>query len=98
MVGSSGYRLFCVSSVKDVEEIFTSKEEDIKIAERLFSSSLVAVVTCKESTKLKVMEYTIEINATTKPTLATFPHRSATSARAPKSATTTTRPTYWPCA
>lgn len=54
MVGSSGYRLFCVSSVKDVEEIFTSKEEDIKIAERLFSSSLVAVVTTKESTKLKV--------------------------------------------
>lgn len=54
VVGPAGYRLFCVSSVNQVEEIFGSKQEDIKIAERLFSSSLVAVVTTKESTKLKV--------------------------------------------
>lgn len=54
VVGPAGYRLFCVSSVNHVEEIFGSKQEDIKIAERLFSSSLVAVVTTKESTKLKV--------------------------------------------
>lgn len=37
-----------------MDEIFNSHNEDIKIAERLFSSSLVAVVTTAESTKLKV--------------------------------------------
>lgn len=46
-----------MSSVNQVEEIFGSKQEDIKIAERLFSSSLVAVVTTKESTKLKVCHF-----------------------------------------
>lgn len=54
MVGQSGYRLFCLASVNQVDEIFNSHHEDIKIAERLFSSSLVAVVSTDESTKLKV--------------------------------------------
>lgn len=54
MVGNFGFRLFTISSVERVDEIFCSSHEDTKIAERLFSSSLVAVVTTTEADKLKV--------------------------------------------
>lgn len=54
VVGSFGFRLFTLSSVQRVEEIFCSNNESTKIAERLFSSSLVAVVTATEPDKLKV--------------------------------------------
>lgn len=55
VVGVFGFRLFTLSSVERVEEIFCSNYEDTKIAERLFSSSLVAVVTTTEPNKLKVI-------------------------------------------
>lgn len=54
VVSRTGYRLFSLTSVDRVDEIFCSHDEDTKIAERLFSSSLVAVVTASEPNKLKV--------------------------------------------
>lgn len=54
IISSTGYKLFTLSSNNNVDEIFASKEEDTKIAERLFSSSLVVVVTTSETNKLKV--------------------------------------------
>lgn len=58
MVGQFGFRLFTINSVERVEEIFCSNNEDTKIAERLFSSSLVAVVNATEADKLKVRDKT----------------------------------------
>lgn len=40
-----------------VDELFCNNDEDTKIAERLFSSSLVAVVTKSEPNKLKVCHF-----------------------------------------
>lgn len=57
VVSKQGYRLFSLSSVDRVDEIFCSHDEDIRIAERLFSSSLVAVVTASEPHKLKVCHF-----------------------------------------
>ncbi|XP_055542063.1 WD repeat domain phosphoinositide-interacting protein 2-like isoform X1 [Wyeomyia smithii] len=57
VVSKQGYRLFSLSSVDRVDEIFCSHDEDTKIAERLFSSSLVAVVTASEPHKLKVCHF-----------------------------------------
>lgn len=54
VAGEFGFRLFTITSVERVEEIFCSNNEDTKIAERLFNSSLVAVVTAAEADKLKV--------------------------------------------
>uniref|UniRef100_A0A182QSU5 Autophagy-related protein 18 n=1 Tax=Anopheles farauti TaxID=69004 RepID=A0A182QSU5_9DIPT len=57
VVSRTGYRLFSLASVERVDEIFCSHDEDTKIAERLFSSSLVAVVTASEPNKLKVCHF-----------------------------------------
>lgn len=57
VVGITGYRLFILSSVDKVDEIFCSNNENTRIAERLFSSSLVAVVTVAESNKLKICHF-----------------------------------------
>uniref|UniRef100_A0AAG5DUZ6 WD repeat domain phosphoinositide-interacting protein 2 n=1 Tax=Anopheles atroparvus TaxID=41427 RepID=A0AAG5DUZ6_ANOAO len=57
VVSETGYRLFSLTSVDRVDEIFCSHDEDTKIAERLFSSSLVAVVTASEPNKLKVCHF-----------------------------------------
>ncbi|XP_055638724.1 WD repeat domain phosphoinositide-interacting protein 2-like isoform X2 [Toxorhynchites rutilus septentrionalis] len=57
VVSNQGYRLFSLSSVDRVDEIFCSHDEDARIAERLFSSSLVAVVTSSEPRKLKVCHF-----------------------------------------
>lgn len=54
VVSQGGYKLFTISSINKVEEIYCSDDVDTKIAERLFSSSLVAVVTNLEPEKLKV--------------------------------------------
>lgn len=55
-VGSkNGFSLFSLSSVdSSLEEIYTSSGEEINIVERLFSSSLVAVVSLNAPRKLKV--------------------------------------------
>lgn len=54
VVNDSGYKLFTIQSVNKVEEIFSSDDVDTRIAERLFSSSLVATVWSSEQNKLKV--------------------------------------------
>lgn len=54
VVNDSGYKLFTIQSVNKVEEIYSSDHVDTKIAERLFSSSLVATVWSSEQNKLKV--------------------------------------------
>lgn len=62
VAGEFGFRLFTITSVERVEEIFCSNNEDTKIAERLFSSSLVAVVTAAEADKLKVIYSIMELD------------------------------------
>lgn len=54
VVNDSGYKLFAIQSVNKVDEIFSSDHADTRIAERLFSSSLVATVERAEQNKLKV--------------------------------------------
>jgi autophagy-related protein 18 len=54
VVNDCGYKLFTIQSVTKVDEIFSSENEDTRIAERLFSSSLVATVNSSEQNKLKV--------------------------------------------
>lgn len=61
-VGSkNGYSLFSLNSVDTaLEKIYTNHGEDICLVERLFSSSLVAVVSLNAPRKLKV--YKLRIN------------------------------------
>lgn len=56
-VGSkNGFSLFSLNSIdSSLEEIYTSSGEEINIVERLFSSSLVAVVSLNAPRKLKVL-------------------------------------------
>jgi len=58
-VGSRcGYSLFSLNSVdSNLEEIYSSQAEDICLVERLFSSSLVAVVSLNSPRKLKVCHF-----------------------------------------
>merc|ERR1719187_744967 len=53
----SGYRLFSLSSIEKLDQIYESEGEDICIVERLFSSSLVAVVSLSSPRKLKVCHF-----------------------------------------
>lgn len=55
-VGSKhGFSLFSLTSIDSaLEEIYSSSGEEINIVERLFSSSLVAVVSLNAPRKLKV--------------------------------------------
>ncbi|XP_030746586.1 WD repeat domain phosphoinositide-interacting protein 2 isoform X2 [Sitophilus oryzae] len=55
--GKSGYRLFSLESVDSIEKIYSNATEDSCIVERLFSSSLVAVVSLAAPRKLKVCHY-----------------------------------------
>lgn len=54
VVSNNGYRLFAFANVNQVDELFCNNDDDTKIAERLFCSSLVAVVTKSDPNKLKV--------------------------------------------
>lgn len=54
VVNDSGYKLFTIQNVNKVDEIYASDHVDTRIAERLFSSSLVATVWSSEQNKLKV--------------------------------------------
>ncbi|XP_035907988.1 WD repeat domain phosphoinositide-interacting protein 2 [Anopheles stephensi] len=58
-VGSkNGYSLFSLNSVdQNLDQIYTSLGEDICLVERLFSSSLVAVVSLNAPRKLKVCHF-----------------------------------------
>lgn len=55
----TGYRLFSLSSVDKLENIYenVSENEDICVVERLFSSSLVALVSLSSPRKLKVCHF-----------------------------------------
>lgn len=52
-----GHKLFSLNSVDHLEEIYRSHGEDICIVERLFSSSLMAVVSVAAPRKLKVRHF-----------------------------------------
>lgn len=57
-VGSkSGYRLFSLGSVEKLDQIYENEGEDVCIVERLFSSSLVAIVSLQHPRKLKVCHF-----------------------------------------
>ncbi|KAL5017993.1 hypothetical protein ScPMuIL_003715 [Solemya velum] len=57
-VGSrTGYRLFSLNSVEKLEQIYENESEDICVVERLFSSSLVAIVSLSSPRKLKVCHF-----------------------------------------
>lgn len=54
----NGYSLFSLSTTDNVlDEIYRSTSEDIRLVERLFSSSLVAIVTVNCPRKLKVCHF-----------------------------------------
>ncbi|CAG9773915.1 unnamed protein product [Ceutorhynchus assimilis] len=55
--GKSGYKLFSLASVDNLEQIYSNATEDSCIVERLFSSSLVAVVSLAAPRKLKVCHF-----------------------------------------
>lgn len=57
-VGSkTGYRLFSLSGIDTLEQIYSNATEDTCLVERLFSSSLVAVVSLAAPRKLKVCHF-----------------------------------------
>ncbi|XP_070186351.1 WD repeat domain phosphoinositide-interacting protein 2-like isoform X2 [Littorina saxatilis] len=53
----SGYRLFSLSSVEKLEPIYENAQEEAYIVERLFASSLVAIVNQQHPRKLKVCHF-----------------------------------------
>ncbi|GBM72864.1 WD repeat domain phosphoinositide-interacting protein 2 [Araneus ventricosus] len=52
-----GYKLYSFNHLDELEVIHTNEVEDIRIIERLFSSSLVALVTISSPRKLKVCHF-----------------------------------------
>jgi len=52
-----GYRLYTISSAEKLEEIYSCEGEDICIVERLFSSSLVAIMSQSAPRKLRVCHF-----------------------------------------
>ncbi|KAL4241116.1 WD repeat domain phosphoinositide-interacting protein 2 [Mactra antiquata] len=53
----TGYNLFSLTSVEKLDQIYDNVCEDISIVERLFSSSLVAIVSLSSPRKLKVCHF-----------------------------------------
>ncbi|KAK6643031.1 WD repeat domain phosphoinositide-interacting protein 2 [Polyplax serrata] len=53
----TGYKLFALHSVDFLEQIYENEAEDICIVERLFSSSLVAIVSLSSPRKLQVCHF-----------------------------------------
>merc|ERR1712213_20260 len=54
---TSGYKLYSLTSTDSLEPIYSNATEDVYIAERLFSSSLVAIVSHSAPRKLKVCHF-----------------------------------------
>jgi autophagy-related protein 18 len=54
---TSGYKLYSLTTTDTLDPIYTNATEDVYIAERLFSSSLVAIVTQSAPRKLKVCHF-----------------------------------------
>ncbi|XP_066256237.1 WD repeat domain phosphoinositide-interacting protein 2 isoform X2 [Euwallacea similis] len=55
--GKFGYKLFSLGSVEHLEQIYSNANGDSRIVERLFSSSLVAMVSLAAPRKLKVCHF-----------------------------------------
>lgn len=55
--GKSGYKLYSLNSVDNLDKIYSNGTEDSCLVERLFSSSLVAVVSLAAPRKLKVCHF-----------------------------------------
>ncbi|KAL3875430.1 hypothetical protein ACJMK2_033378 [Sinanodonta woodiana] len=53
----TGYKLLSFSSVEKLEQIYDNESDDIYLVERLFASSLVAVVSLSSPRKLKVCHF-----------------------------------------
>lgn len=53
----TGYKLFSLNSVDKLEQIYQNDGEDVCIVERLFSSSLVAIVSLSSPRKLKICHF-----------------------------------------
>ncbi|XP_050392017.1 WD repeat domain phosphoinositide-interacting protein 2 [Patella vulgata] len=53
----TGYKLFSLNSVEKLDSIYEQDCEDISIVERLFSSSLVAIVSLSSPRKLEVCHF-----------------------------------------
>ncbi|XP_052825582.1 WD repeat domain phosphoinositide-interacting protein 2 isoform X1 [Octopus bimaculoides] len=53
----TGYRLFSLAQIDRLDQIYEHVNEDICIVERLFSSSLVAIVSLQSPRKLKVCHF-----------------------------------------
>ncbi|XP_064462855.1 WD repeat domain phosphoinositide-interacting protein 2-like isoform X2 [Ornithodoros turicata] len=53
----NGYKLFSLANIDKLEQIYENETEDICLVERLFSSSLVAVVSLSSARKLKVCHF-----------------------------------------
>jgi len=54
---TSGYKLYSLTSTDSLDPIYSNATDDVYIAERLFSSSLVAIVTHSAPRKLKVCHF-----------------------------------------
>jgi len=54
---TNGYKLYSLTSTDSLEPIYSNGTEDVYIAERLFSSSLVAIVSQSAPRKLKVCHF-----------------------------------------
>jgi len=54
---TSGYKLYSLTSTDSLDPIYANATDDVYIAERLFSSSLVAIVTHSAPRKLKVCHF-----------------------------------------
>ena len=65
----SGYRLFSLNSVEKLDQIYESEGEDICIVERLFSSSLVAVVSLSAPRYSALSRLTLSIGSSVHPAL-----------------------------
>ena len=52
-----GYKLYSLTSTDSLDPIYSNASDDVYIAERLFSSSLVAIVTHSAPRKLKVCHF-----------------------------------------
>lgn len=57
MLSRTGYRLYSISSVDKVDEIYSKENENIRIVERLFNSSLVVLVTENKPNCLKMLHF-----------------------------------------
>lgn len=53
----NGYKLYSLGSIEKLDQIYENDSEDICIVERLFSSSLVAIVSLSSPRKLKVCHF-----------------------------------------